>query len=128
MIAASYGNVSDIEIMWTLLAAIGIVFGLYNLRDALGDLSALNTAGIRNGRRLIAQFAIRQEILRLTMQSIYFGIGILAFTIPDPPPRPLTTKVAVIGFLITWGLVTSSAIVLFKSIDGYVTRKRLTGD
>lgn len=128
MLSATYGSVSDIELVWTIISVVGLGFGAFNLKDALGDLKALNMAGIKNGRRIIAKFAIRQEILRMTMQAIFACIGILAMFLPEPPSEPLTTKEAFVGFLIRWGLIVSATIVLTKSIDGYITRHRLTGD
>lgn len=128
MLSATYGTVSDIELVWTIIALVGLGFGAFNLNDALGDLDALNQLGIQNGRRIVAKFAIRQEIMRMTMQTIFAAIGILAMLLPEPPSAPLTTVQAFIGFCIRWGLIVSSAIVLTKSVDGYVTRHRLQGD
>jgi hypothetical protein len=84
-LAAQYGTVSDVELVWTIIATVGAGFSIYNLRDALKDRAALKRLHNRNGRWLLANFAIRAEAARLAIQLIFLTIGILAMLIVDAP-------------------------------------------
>jgi hypothetical protein len=128
LLAASYGTVSDIEILWTLIAGAGVVFGIFNLRDAWGDRKELVLANIYNGRRTIANFAVRGEAARMFVQSVFVSIGVLAMLLPDPPSTDVPLKFTIFGAIFRWGLITSAAVILGKSIDSFLVRRKLTGD
>lgn len=128
MLAATYGTVSDIEILWTIIGAVGVMFSAFNLRDARIDKRVLADAGIVNGRRIIARFAVRAELARLVIQAIFVTIGVLAMLQTDPPNAALNKLQIVTSAVSRVGLVIAELLVLFKSIDGYMTRKLLQGD
>jgi hypothetical protein len=127
MLGAAYGTVGDIEIMWTLIAVIGLGFGAFNLRDAWCDRKFLIANDIHNGRRVIANYAIRAEIARIIIQTIFTVAGILAMILPEPPRATSVDTAVVIGAVIRWGFIVSGALILFKSVDAYLTRHKLTG-
>lgn len=124
MIAAAYGSVSDIEILFTLLAAIGIAFSAYTLSRAVGDKRFINHAGILNGRRRLARYAVWAEITRAIKQLIFLVIGILAMTRPEvPPDAGLTLGQNLVRFFFTWGLITATALTTFQSFLAYMVRR-----
>lgn len=128
MLAATYGTVSDIEILWTVVGATGVLFSAFNLRDAWIDRKAVIAAGVRNGRRLIASFSVRSEAARLAIQSIFVTVGILAVFTPEPPNGSLHGIQLATSIVARFGLVLSEILVLFKSIDAYIVRHLLQGD
>jgi hypothetical protein len=128
MLAQTYGTVSDVEILWTLISLAGVIFGAFNLWAAWGDRHALVLSRIFNGRRTVANFAIRGEIARMYVQSVFFTIGVLAMFLPEPPPvAHLPLQYVIFGAVFRWGFITSAAVILGKSIDSFVTRRKITG-
>lgn len=123
MLAVSYGTVSDIEILITLIALVGIVFGVYNIRDAWKDRRKIVIAKVFNGRRLIANFAVRGEIARVYMQSVFAALGLLAMTLPEAPVQNQPLKIVIFGAIFRWGLISVTAVCLFKSIDSWRVRR-----
>ena len=124
MLAATYGNVSDIEILWTLIGLIGVLFSIYNLADAWKDRDAVVAAGIYNGRRIIANFAVRGEAAAL-IQSVFTTIGAVAFTQPDAPQNALTNMQHIINSFTVIGFIMCEILILFKSIDAFIVRRLL---
>lgn len=122
-VAASYGNVSDIEVLWTLVALGGAAFSLYNVRDAARDYRA--TAHIKNGRRWIAASQVRVEVARLAIQLIFLAIGVLAMFLPSPPDAVLSTLQVVTGAVFRWGLIVSGLLLLYQSVQNYTLRRIL---
>lgn len=123
-----FTTVAGIEVIWTLIALAGIGFGVYNLRDALGDRRAIRIMGVANGRKIIADYAVRQELARITIQTIFAITGILVMLLPNPPVDPLDSVRAWVTFIVRWGFVTSGILLLIQSIDSYNTRHKLLGD
>lgn len=128
MLAASYGSVGDIEIMWCIIAACGLVFSCYTLYRALGDRRYLIVEGIGNGRRKIAAYTIFAEGARAAIQLIFLCIGILSLFLPQSNTNQLPTPQLVEIILIQWGLIVSSVLLTLKSITAYILRKKLVGD
>jgi len=124
VVAAQYGTVSDIEIVWTLIAAFGLCFALFNLFDAYRDWKALT--GRLNGLRAIAVLSLKLEGTRVAIQSIFVTIGVLAMTMKDPPSSlSLPWKQVVIGAVFRWGLVISATLVMYQSYVNFEARRYL---
>lgn len=126
MLALSYGTVSDIEITWTLIATLGLGFSLFNLIDAWRDRTAVIAARLTNGRRIIANFAVRAEAARTAIQAIFVLIGAMAMFIPDPPPGALHGFAEIDSIVTQSGLVLVALLIMVKSIDAYLVRHQLT--
>jgi hypothetical protein len=126
VLAASYGSVEDIEILWTLIAALGLSFSLYNLREAHKDKVAVEEAKIVNGRAKIAMAVFYSEITRAVKQAVFAVIGILAATLPASPSiSGLPWKVVVASIIIKWGLILASALTAYQSYIAFQLRKDL---
>lgn len=126
MLAASYGTVGDIEILFTGVALVGFLFSALNIKDAVDDVQALTRAGLVNGRMPIAQTAVRVEFARLTIQAVFILIGALAMTIPesvDELDRPW--NVVALGITFRWGLILAGALVMFQAIENRRLRQYL---
>lgn len=124
MLAAEHGTVSDIEIVWVVLALVGVVFTLLNLGEAKSDLKWVNRAGISNGRRVLAQTGLWMEVCRFVIQAIFCVIGVLAMLVHDAPSSIPAAQEA-IRVAITWGLIISSALLTFKTYLARRVRKEL---
>ncbi len=123
-VAAQYWRISDIEIVWTLIASVGFVFSIYNFQDALGDYRAAST--IMNGRREVAILGLKMELCRMVIQAIFILIGLAAMTIADPPDqlaRPW--NLTLLSILFRWGMVISALLVLYMSYSNFRVRRIL---
>ena len=86
-LAATYGTVSDIEILWTAIAVVGAFFSQYNLRESIKDRAALKAIDQPNGRLMVANTAVKSEGSRLVMQLIFMAIGVMAMFIAGAPDQ-----------------------------------------
>jgi hypothetical protein len=127
VIAGTYfhGNVSDIEVLWVLIATIGVIFSLHNVQESRKDLHALRERNIRNGRHRIAITGLRAEAGRAIVQMIYFTIGAYAMAFPEPPTQHEPFKFSLFRFLFQWGFILSSVILTLKSYWNYELRRDL---
>ena len=117
MIAANYGPVADIEILWTLIALVGAGFSYYNVRDALEDWrTARDLPG--NGRKWIAAVSLRLESARMAIQLIFALIGFLAMLLAETEPSlQQPWHVTAIGVTIRWGLIVCSVLIFMQSVE-----------
>jgi hypothetical protein len=127
VIAAAYGTVSDIEILWVLVALVGCIYSVFNIRASQRDFDWLNENKIENGRRTLARYQLLAELLRAATQTIFLTIGVLAGFLPEPPPVPLTHIQSIVGFAARWGFITASVFLTIKSYLGYRVRQVLQG-
>jgi hypothetical protein len=126
-IAAQYGNVADIEIVWTVIALFGLIFSLFNVREAFIDRKVLRIAGIKNGRKMIADYSLVSEMARASIQLIFLTIGLLAMTYPDPPDSVIDRpwNLVLIGIVFRWGLIISALLISIKSYLAWRLRNEL---
>jgi hypothetical protein len=123
---AQYGTVSDIEILWLVVASIGALFAGWNALDAHKDCKALDLANIHNGRRLVARATRAQDALRFCVHLIFVSIGIMACILSDPPDRlEQPWQNVVIQVLVTWGLITAAVILMIGTAIGRYSRYEL---
>ena len=128
MLAAAYGTVSDIEIVWTLIALVGAVVSIYNFREARDDCTALREAGLFNGRWLVARSTKWVEGLRLFVQAVFGAIGVMTMFFPETPDQlDQPWYVVVFGILATWGLIGSSLAITTQSFINAYVRRQLSG-
>lgn len=126
VLAATYGTISDIELMWTLIALAGASFSVWNIKESRRDLAALRESKIGNGRYQIATQSLRAEIITFAIQLIHISIGIVAMTLREYPAtlqEPL--KLVIFRFLFTWGLIAVGTMLLLKSYWNYQLRRYL---
>jgi H+/Cl- antiporter ClcA len=125
IIAAHYGNVEDIEIFWTLIALVGLVFAIFNLREATQDKKAIKALKETNGRIKIAKASFKSEIARVIKQAIFLVIGVLAMTLPGVEYTGLPWSQILINVTIRWGLITASFLTTYQSYLVYRLRREL---
>lgn len=70
------GHWNVLEILWTLIALVGVGFSALNIREALRNYRALG--GKVNGRRRISLGDIRRELVRLLIYAACILAGITA--------------------------------------------------
>lgn len=102
-------NWSLVEVLWTLVALIGVYYSTRNVYDGFADLKSLGE--LKNGRRIVAVGNIRRDVFRLTIQAIYLAIGLVAgFTPASRAPANLALAIVVgVVFIFTSVLLTLSA-------------------
>lgn len=117
MLAAAYGTLSDIEVAWTVVALVGLIVTCFNLREAIKDYRFLQRNEIFNGRRLVARVALKTEMTRVYVQSVFLSIGIAAGFVPEAPSQlDQPWAILVIGFLVRWGLITAAILIAMQSV------------
>ncbi len=120
-----YGGISEIEVFWVLLATFGFAFSLYNVRDAWNEIRALDKAGVRNGRRLIAKTQRFQDGARAICHLIFLGIGLISWTLNDAPLESLPLNIVIATILIRWGLITAAGVLVAQSYASYHLRRAI---
>jgi hypothetical protein len=123
--AAGYGTVSDIEILWTAIAAIGLFFALFSGSASLQDYKFLKDNHIFNGRRPLAKLGIFNELGRAYVQVIFLLLGIYSALQPEPPAQSLSSTQTIIQGLIRWSFITAGAVVAAKSFATWHTLRKL---
>lgn len=126
MLAAQYGTVGDIEIMWVVCASIGFILATWNFIDATRDVSALKVIPTgANGRMTLARAQQAQDGIRMMIHAIFILIGALAMTIPDnSDPDPSSTSFW-LGLAIRWGLLTGAVLLVIQSLIARFVRYRV---
>lgn len=127
MLAAAYGTVSDIEMVWILSTLIGAIYAGLNTRAANANSRALKKLGISNGRLTLAVLFRAAAAMRLSVQLIFLSIGISAAFFPEPVFDQQPLKIVVAGALVRWGLIAASVILTVREIMETSIRKRLLG-
>lgn len=125
MFGYTYGSIEDIEIVWTLVAALGLGYSLLNIRDAKIDLSYLREMRVINGRLLVAKANLLTESLRAVIQAIFLVIGLLAMTLVTSTPDNLSWNQLAISMAVRWGLITASILLTAKTIIARRLRKQV---
>ena len=101
---------------WIVIAAVGIVLGLWALADGWWDYRVLQAAH-RNGLlRSIVAGAAAQEVLGLFVCSVFLWIGILAETDATPDAEWSWPLVA---------FLTAEAVVVAQSMIRRLSRWRV---
>ena len=127
ILAAHYGTIEDIEVVWTLIALIGLVFSLHNFLEVRKDIKVLNSLNIQNGRRAIAKVSYKSELTRAVKQIIFLIIGIFALYLPGGNYSHLTIFMTIVNIVFRWGLIISSALTTYQSYLAYDLRRTLMG-
>lgn len=127
MLGASYGPVSDIELVWSLIACVGIVFDVFNVREARKDLKAAQLLNGRVPTRIVlAKNHIFGSGLRLFILSLTLMVGILAMTLEDPPSRvDLPLRVTLASALIRWTFILIIVSIVLKAFIEFREREQL---
>lgn len=123
-----YGSVEDIELLWTLIALIGLGFSVVNLKTSIGDLRFLKGKKISNGRLAVAQVNMYTEASRTAIQAIFLGVGIIALMLPAPPAAALSPLQLAISVGIRWGFLVASFLLTFNTALSRNLRKTLMED
>lgn len=123
IIGASYGNVSDIEIIWVLLAGFGVLFSSFNFKESNKDIKALRGAGIENGRLILAKGARFQDGCRAIVHSIFLAIGVSVLFLPESDLAGQSLPVVMITLLVRWGLIIGAAILVLQTFISYRIRR-----
>lgn len=121
-------TISDIEVVWVLLAAFGLFYALRNAREAHQDVVVLTAATeLDPSKERIARTTRFQDVARAVIHAICLVIGLLAMMLVDTSDSPSALIVA-IGLTIRWGLIAVSAILVAQSYASNRLRVELLAD
>lgn len=77
------GNASLLEILWTVMGVIGLVFSFLNLDEAVDDWKVIRRFVPPDARHLLARQAIRTELVRVAELTGFVAIGLIAMSFPS---------------------------------------------
>lgn len=117
------GNVTPVELAWTAGGLTGIWFGLVNVSQAWQNLESLN--GRINGRRVLANRAIRREAIKGVIFALAILLGVLASLAPSPPVRSETALVGSLILIVILGLLVLDSILDHRD-DKYLLEHGIT--
>lgn len=100
-----FWHVSLLELVWLVIAAIGVWTAAHNGLEALRDFQALGSKS--NGRRVIAVGNLRREVVRVLIHLSYLLIGLLAASIPSQPTAEFPV-VAIVLIMAAAGMTLNS--------------------
>jgi hypothetical protein len=104
-------SVQPEELLWTVVAAVGLAFALYNGREARKDVQVVIASGVNGTRILWAKFS---RLLHGTLAAIEFAFILIGVIAMLRRPSPDTTDAARILLLVL--LVGASALLTLVSI------------
>ncbi|MDQ3539963.1 MAG: hypothetical protein M3440_04685 [Chloroflexota bacterium] len=115
----TYGTATLPEIVWSLIAAVGLVVSILAVGYALQTLHYLQAVGVNGAREKWARNNVRSESIRLAIHSISMIIGIAAMSsLPINPDVPIPPLSAILSF----GLILISLLIVVSSITEKRTR------
>lgn len=107
---------------WSTVAAVGLLICLMAAYDAHKDLLYLQAKGLNGARELVAWGALRGELLRVAVQLIFLGMGIVALDAPQVNSEQSVTLTRVV---IASGLILASGLLVLISWLAQRDRRRL---
>lgn len=121
------GTASPLEIIWTLIAIVGIALALVNLADAWADNTAIDEqtkdglGDLAPSGRVIALDNVGREALLLASLMGLFSLGLISLFSPAPPPsnEPATWRALAFGAI----LIFVELCLVAKSILGRLRRR-----
>jgi hypothetical protein len=124
-----HANVSILEAIWTIAAMIGLMVQVVLLASAIGDLNALKRTQQNGERRIIAWQNIRNEAVRLILQSVFVWIGLVASSLPPRMPSRgggvLTSVIIPLIYISVVVMISASSILDFRDRRTLVDRLTL---
>jgi uncharacterized membrane protein YozB (DUF420 family) len=103
--------------IWTIIAAIGAVFSIFNIIEAHRDLRAVkerNRSEVRPARLILARSALADEFLRLFTQASFMLAGIVTIG-----------RFTSLYLLVLWGLMAGSGAIALNAIRCPYVRRSL---
>lgn len=117
-------TISWVEVIWTLVALIGVLTNSRVFRLTLGDYDALQEAPDYDPygpRAYYARGRIRTEAIKLVVMLGYTLIGLVAMTTPPSVNGTLTPSALTIAGV----LIGSSALMMYDSVLYTMNRERV---
>lgn len=118
---------SPLEIVWTLIAVVGMALALVNLADAWADNAAIDEqtrdglGDLAPSGRVIALDNVGREALLLASLSGLFALGMISLFAPQPPPSNEPASWRAITFAII--LIGVELCLVAKSVLGRLRRR-----
>lgn len=111
---------------WIQLAAaiLGACFNTYALSDAMKNARKLREYGVNGTRKVVAEGAVQQELLRLLVQLLLVVQGISSCVLPPPDP-PLPDLFLWNGYITRSIALMMTFLLALKSILDVRDRKSL---
>jgi heme/copper-type cytochrome/quinol oxidase subunit 2 len=119
-------TIQPVEVLWTLICVIGLLFSAYNIYDALQDMHDVRLNDF-NGRReaaiATARLSVASESLRGTKQLMLFVIGVVALSLP--PEDTIGSAHPEQRMFIAWLFVVFAVLLTVNTIVTFFGRRRI---
>jgi len=97
-------NATALELVWAAFTLYGLFYTSRNAHDAWLDFKVIKTAGVSNGRFVLASSAVRIESFRALAMLGWFTAGGVAMLNPTPQSqmfRSITIGLLIFGMVLT---------------------------
>ena len=82
------------RILWLIFALSGVVISVCTMRTAYYDFLATKWLPVLDGRRIVAAMLVRDELISLTVQTLFVALAISVWIYPEQLPiRSITFSV-----------------------------------
>lgn len=97
-----------LEIIWIVVASIGLIFQLASVRRTVGDLYIVKDRGINGIRKFTAETSVLIFVGGALVQMTYLSVGIWALS----RPRPLHIHLGIINYVPSIILLLGSVMAM----------------
>lgn len=101
-------SVSVLELIWTIVALPGAILWGLNRHSATMTLRAARLARVGNGRRVYANFAVKETSAWLGIEVLFLALGVLSMFV-----EPTSSEVKWPAYVITFGMIAASLIITY---------------
>lgn len=101
-------DIDWLVIIWLVGSGIGLLYSFRGIRDAWGDLLAVEGDSVA---RDLAAAAFKTQLVRCVIQLVWLLIGVIAL-------------LSIAGILVLWGLIATNYALAWLSREAYLTKRR----
>lgn len=105
-------TITWLEVIWTIVAIPGAVLWAMNRRSAMLSLRAARRARAGNGRRVYANFAVKETSAWLGIEALFVAMGVLSMLV-----EPTSSVVRWPSYVITAGLIVTSVFISYMAFQ-----------
>lgn len=125
IISSIFGDPLVVEILWTGIAIVGLIFSSINYLAARKTVAKLKNLPnkVDHVEWRVSNSLRTTEFMRFIVQMTNLSIGLIAFTVPPIHLSQIPLKYQIIGYAFRWGLVLGATLTAAQSVNLYRLRQ-----